>query len=385
MRIQEFQAKAFFKKYSIPVLDSVVVKTKEQALEATKKLQGSVFAVKAQVLAGGRGQAGGIKIVQSSNEVVEVSASLLGQRLKTHQTGEEGELIKTLLVETGCQIDKEYYLSLLVDPTYGQVIFMVSKEGGMDIEEVAKNDPHKIYKHPISFSKGLQESDSKALAKALGLEKDVAVLTPIFSQLYNLFCDKDASLIEINPFVKTKDARFIALDGKMTFDENAIYRHEDLKELKRTGDKDLSEELSAKYGFSFVKLDGDIACMVNGAGLAMATMDIIKFYGGKPANFLDVGGGAEEEKVRQAFQLILQFSEVRALLVNIFGGIMKCDVIANALISALKDVDLKIPIVVRLEGTRAEEGRKIIEQSGLNVLSASFLDEAAKKVVEAVK
>ena len=384
MRIQEYQAKQFFKQYSIPVLDSYVVETAEEVKAAIRKLGGNLWAVKAQVLAGGRGKAGGVKITKSLEEVETVARELLGKQLVTHQTGPEGELVRKVLIEKGCEIEKEYYISLLVDPEVSRTIFMVSEAGGMDIEETAQTAPEKIYKTSIHPFVGFQSYQIWALAQALNISKkeELAKLTPIFQQLYKLFVEKDGSLLEINPLIKTTQGEFIALDGKMSFDENALYRHSDLKTMAQAEPKPDYEKEAAKYGLALIKLEGNIGCMVNGAGLAMATMDMIKLHGGSPANFLDVGGGAEQEKVARAFEIILSFQQVQAVLVNIFGGIMKCDIIASGLIQAVQQVGLKVPTVVRLEGTRATEGLKLLRESGLNLIPSESLDEAARKVVE---
>lgn len=384
MRIQEYQAKQFFKQYSIPVLDSLVVETPEGVKEALKKLGGSIWAVKAQVLAGGRGKAGGVKITKSPEEAETAAKNLLGKRLVTHQTGPEGELVRKLLIEKGCEIEKEYYLSLLVDTEVSRIIFMVSEAGGMDIEETARTTPEKIYKISIHPSLGFQPYQSWSLAQALNISKkeEVMKLHSLFQQLYRLFVEKDGSLLEVNPLIKTTAGELIALDGKMSFDENALYRHSDLKILSREEPKPDYEMKAAKEGLALIKLEGNIGCMVNGAGLAMATMDMIKLHGGSPANFLDVGGGAEQEKVVKAFEIILSFPQVQAVLVNIFGGIMKCDIIASGLIQAVKQVGLKVPVVVRLEGTRSAEGLKLLRDSGLSLIPSESLDEAARKVVE---
>ena len=384
MRIQEYQAKQFFKQYSIPVLDSCIVESPAEVKEAIKKLSGSLWAVKAQVLAGGRGKAGGVKIVKSLEEAEAATKGLLGKQLVTHQTGSEGELIRKVLIEKGCEIEKEYYLSLLVDPEMSRTIFMVSAAGGMDIEETAQTAPEKIYKTSIHPFVGFQSYQTWNLAKALDISKkeELSQLTSIFQQLYQLFVEKDGSLLEINPLIKTPHGELIALDGKMSFDENALYRHSDLKALAQTELKPDYEMEAAKYGLALIKLEGNIGCMVNGAGLAMATMDMIKLHGGSPANFLDVGGGAEKEKVAKAFEIILSFPQVQAVLVNIFGGIMKCDIIASGLIQAVKQVGLKVPVVVRLEGTRSAEGLKLLKESGLNLIPSDSLDGAAQKVVE---
>ncbi|MCY4512815.1 MAG: ADP-forming succinate--CoA ligase subunit beta [Bdellovibrionales bacterium] len=384
MRIQEYQTKQFFKQYSIPVLDSCVVESSEEVKEALKKVGGNLWAVKAQVLAGGRGKAGGVKITKSPEEAEATAKALLGKKLVTHQTGPEGEIVRKLLIEKGCEIEKEYYLSLLVDTETSRIIFMVSQAGGMDIEETAQTNPEKIYKISIHPSFGFQPYQSWSLAQALNISKkaEVMKLHSLFQQLYRLFVEKDGSLLEINPLIKTSQGEFIALDGKMSFDENALYRHSDLMALSQAELKPDYEREAARQGLALIKLEGNIGCMVNGAGLAMATMDMIKLHGGSPANFLDVGGGAEQEKVVKAFEIILSFPQVQAVLVNIFGGIMKCDIIASGLVQAVKQVGLKVPVVVRLEGTRSAEGLKLLRDSGLSLIPSESLDEAARKVVE---
>ena len=383
MNIQEYQAKRFFKEYSIPVLNSRVCKSVAELEKAFKELDCEVVAVKAQVLAGGRGQAGGVRIVKGLAELKQAGKELLGKNLVTAQTDSKGELIEKLLVEEGVKIKKEYYLSLLVDPSVSKICFVVSQQGGVDIEEIAEKDPSKIFKQPVDLKRGLLKEDIQAIAEALDLKLSKE-LENLCLQLYRLFLDKDASLIEINPLIETESDDLIALDAKMGFDDNALFRHQDLQKILKEENKDISSEISAKYGFSFVKLEGSLACMVNGAGLAMATMDIIKFHGGEPANFLDVGGSASEEKIRQAFELLLSFPEVKALLVNIFGGIMKCDVIARGLLEAVKNQKLKVPLVVRLEGTNSDKAQDILKNSGLNIITTESFDEAAKKAVEVV-
>ena len=384
MRVQEYQAKAFFKKYGLPVLESMVVETPEETLKAVKKLGGSKWAIKAQVLAGGRGEAGGVQLVKTGEEAVQVAKNLLGKSLKTKQTTEAGEVVKKLLVEKACNIEKEFYLSLLVDSKSSQILFLISQEGGVDIEKVAEETPERMHREPIPSFLGLQKYHTWSMAKALGFTdpKEVKKLHVLFTQLYRLFKEKDVSLVEINPLVKTPEGDFVALDGKMTFDENALFRQEDLEALASEEKTDPSEILAEQAGLSLIKLEGNIACMVNGAGLAMATMDLIHFYGGQPANFLDVGGGAEEEKIVKAFEILLKFKNVRAVLVNIFGGIMRCDAIAQGLIKAIEKVGLEIPLVIRLEGTRSQEGLALLKQCGLPLISSQSLDEAAKKVVE---
>ena len=383
MRVSEYQSKQFFKQYSVPVLDSKPAISSKEAYKAAQELGGDAFVVKAQILAGGRGKAGGIKLVKSAEEVRVASEDLLGKNLITPQTGKAGEKVEQVLIEKACSIKKEYYLSLLVSPSLSQILVIASREGGMDIEEVAKSSPEKIFKTSLTIKEGWKEGEIKKLFKNLQITESCFLeFSSLLKNLHRFFCEKDLNLLEINPLIESQEGKLIALDGKVIFDENALYRHKDLLELSQLEKKTASEELAQKYQLSFIQLDGNIACMVNGAGLAMATMDIIKFYGGSPANFLDVGGGATEEKITQAFKIIFQFSEVKACLVNIFGGIMRCDILATGLIKALKLISTDIPIVVRLEGTRAKEGRKLLAESGLKLITATNLDEAAQKVVE---
>ena len=383
MRVSEYQSKQFFKQYSIPVLDSKPATSSEEAYKAAQELGGNVFVVKAQILAGGRGKAGGIKLVQSAEEARVASKDLLGKSLVTPQTGKAGEKVEQVLIEKACNIKKEYYLSLLVSTSSSQILAMASREGGMDIEEVAESSPEKIFKSSLTIKEGWKEGEIKKIFQNLQItESCFSEFSSLLKNLHRLFCEKDVNLLEINPLIESKEGKLIALDGKMIFDENALYRHKDLLELSRLEKKTASEELAQKHQLSFIQLDGNIACMVNGAGLAMATMDIIKFYGGSPANFLDVGGGATEEKITQAFKIIFQSSGVKACLVNIFGGIMRCDILAAGLIKALKLIKTDIPIIVRLEGTRAKEGRKLLAESGLKLTTATNLDEAAQKAVE---
>ena len=384
MDIKEYQAKALFKQYSIPVLESQPASSPQEAFESAQSLGGSVFAVKAQVLAGGRGKAGGIKIVKTAEEVKKTAESLLGSYLVTPQTSQKGELVSQVLIEKGCNIDKEYYLAVLLDPSSSQVIFMVSPEGGMDIEEVSSKNPEKILKLKIDIQFGFELWQAWELAEFLSLtdKEDVKKIFSLGQNLYKLFTEKDAGLLEINPLVHTKEGDLIALDGKMSFDENALYRQKDLKDIYENQDRDKSEAVALEHDLSFIKLDGEIGCMVNGAGLAMATMDIIKLHGAEPANFLDVGGGAEEAKVKKAFEIILKSKEVKSILVNIFGGIMRCDVIAEALIKASQEMHIKIPIVVRLEGTNSKIAMEKLKASSLDFWTAKDLDTAAQKAVE---
>ncbi|MDE0092571.1 MAG: ADP-forming succinate--CoA ligase subunit beta, partial [Oligoflexia bacterium] len=336
---------------------------------------------------GGRGKAGGIKIVRSPEEVKRLTENLLGSYLVTAQTSQKGELVSQVLIEKACQIEKEYYLAVLLDPSSSQVIFMASPEGGMDIEEVGEKTPEKILKLKINPHFGFELWQAWELVDFLSLsgQKELKQLFTLGRNLYKLFVEKDASLLEINPLVKTTEGHLVALDGKMSFDENAFYRQEVLSNIYKEQERDESEAMALEYGLSFIKLDGEIGCMVNGAGLAMATMDIIKLYGAEPANFLDVGGGAEEDKVKKAFEIILKSKEVKSILVNIFGGIMRCDVIATALIKASQEIKIKVPIVVRLEGTNSKEAMEKLKDSSLDFVIAKDLDEAAQKAVELSK
>ena len=385
MDIKEYQAKSLFKKYSIPVLESQSAGGPQEAFLAAQSLGGSVFAVKAQVLAGGRGKAGGIKIVKTPEEAQKSAESLLGAYLITPQTSQKGELVSQVLIEKGCHIDKEYYLAVLLDPGSSQVIFMASPQGGMDIEEVSSKSPEKILKLKINSQFGFQAWHAWELAEFLSLKEKVKEIFALGQNLYKLFTEKDAGLLEINPLVQTKQGQLIALDGKMSFDENALYRQNDLREIYEKQERDESEAIALEHGLSFIQLDGAIGCMVNGAGLAMATMDIIKLCGAEPANFLDVGGGAEESKVKKAFEIILKSKKVKSILVNIFGGIMRCDVIAEALIKASQEMQIKIPIVVRLEGTNSQIAMEKLKASSLDFFTAEDLDKAAQKAVELSK
>lgn len=387
MNVTEHQAKNFFKQYFLPLLDSKLAKTSKEAIQAARELGGQVFAVKAQVLAGGRGKGGGIKIVKSPEELDQAVNNILGKYLVTPQTSKKGELVSEVLIEKGCDIKKEYYLALLIDPVLSQMIFMASPEGGMDIEKVSEDSPEKILKVKIHPEFGFKDWQAWEIGEFLGFstKEEIKQIFSVCQKLYKLFIEKDASLVEINPLVQTQEGALVALDGKMSFDENAFYRQEDLKSLHENQERNSAEAEALSHGLSFIKLDGEIGCMVNGAGLAMATMDMIKLYGGQPANFLDVGGGAEEEKVKKAFEIILKSKEVKSILVNIFGGIMRCDVIASALIKAAKEIKFQVPLVVRLEGTNSKDGMEKLEKSSLNLIVAADLDSAAKKVVEVSK
>lgn len=396
MNIHEYQAKALLKSYGAPVADGVAIFSADEAAAAAKQLPGPLYVVKSQIHAGGRGKGkfkelgpdakGGVRLAKSIDDVVANSKDMLGNTLVTKQTGPAGKQVNRLYIEDGADIDRELYLSILVDRSVGQVAFVVSTEGGMDIETVAHDTPEKIITVAIDPSAGVTEANSAALSDALKLEgaarEDAAKLFPI---LYKAFVEKDMALLEVNPLIVMTNGRLRVLDAKVSFDGNALFRHADIVALRDTSEEDAKEIEAHKYDLAYVALDGNIGCMVNGAGLAMATMDIIKLYGAEPANFLDVGGGATKEKVTAAFKIITADPAVEGILVNIFGGIMKCDVIAEGVLAAVKEIGLKVPLVVRLEGTNVELGKKIINESGLNVISADDLDDAAQKIVKAVK
>ena len=396
MNIHEYQAKRLLHSYGAPIANGVAVYSVEQAEEWAKTLPGPLYVVKSQIHAGGRGKGkfkelgpdakGGVRLAKSIEEVVANTKEMLGNTLVTKQTGPAGKQVNRLYIEDGADIDRELYLSLLIDRSVGRPAFVVSTEGGMDIETVAEETPEKIVTLAINPATGVTEEDANKLADALKLEgearEDGLKLFPI---LYKAFTEKDMSLLEINPLIVMKNGRLRVLDAKVSFDNNALFRHPDIVELRDLTEEDPKEVEASKYDLAYVALDGNIGCMVNGAGLAMATMDIIKLYGAEPANFLDVGGGASKEKVTAAFKIITADPAVKGILINIFGGIMKCDVIAEGVIAAVKEVGLKVPLVVRLEGTNVDLGKKIINESGLNVISADDLDDAAKKIVAAVK
>lgn len=387
MNITEYQAKSFFKNYDIPILKSQAVTSSAEAVQAAKNLGGDSFVVKAQVLAGGRGKAGGVKLVHNFKDLEQVSKKLLGSYLVTAQTSKKGELVSQLLIEQACSISQEYYLAFLIDPKSAQLLLMVSQEGGVNIEELNVKNPERILRLQVPAHKEFSMWQAWDVGQFLGLsqKKDIQQIFLLCKNLHKLFITKDASMIEINPLIKTEQGDLIALDGKMSFDENSFFRHEDLKKIYLDQDRDPAEAEALKHDLSFIKLDGQLACMVNGAGLAMATMDMIKLYGANPANFLDVGGGAQEDRVRKAFEIILKSPDVKGILVNIFGGIMKCDVIASALIKVVKDKQVKIPIVIRLEGTNAKQAMQQLRDSSLNIIVAKDLDSAAKQAVKVLK
>jgi succinyl-CoA synthetase beta subunit len=386
MNIHEYQAKSVLREFGVPVPRGIPAMTVEEATKAAHQLGGPVWVVKAQIHAGGRGKGGGVKVVKSIADVQKEAERLLGSTLVTHQTGPAGRVVRRLYIEEGSAIDREFYLSALVDRATGRVAFVVSTEGGMDIEEVARTHPEKIVTLTIDPTTGVMPHHARRIAKALGLTNDLAKQAAgVVEKLFTAFVAKDMTMLEINPLVVTKDGHLICLDAKISFDGNALYRHADVMALRDLNEEDDKEIEASKYDLNYIALDGTIGCMVNGAGLAMATMDIIKLYGSEPANFLDVGGGATKEKVSAAFKIITSDPKVKGILVNIFGGIMKCDVIAEGVVAAVKEVGLKVPLVVRLEGTNVELGKKIINESKLNVISADDLDDAAQKIVKAVK
>ena len=396
MNIHEYQAKALLKEFGAPVASGVPILSADEAEAAAKQLPGPLYVVKSQIHAGGRGKGkfkelgpdskGGVRLAKTIEEVVANAKEMLGNTLVTQQTGAAGKVVNRLYIEDGADIDRELYLSILVDRTVGQVAFVASTEGGMDIEEVAAHTPEKILTLPIDPDAGVTAEAAGKVCDALKLEgaarEDGLKLFPI---LYKAFTEKDMSLLEINPLIVMTDGRLRVLDAKVSFDGNALFRHDDVMALRDKSEEDEKEIEASKFDLAYVALDGDIGCMVNGAGLAMATMDIIKLYGSEPANFLDVGGGASKEKVTAAFKIITADPNVKGILVNIFGGIMRCDVIAEGVVAAVKDVGLQVPLVVRLEGTNVELGKKIINESGLNVIAADDLDDAAQKIVKAVK
>lgn len=386
MNIHEYQAKEILKKYGVPVPDGGVAFTPDEAYNVAKRLNTNIYVVKAQIHAGGRGKAGGVKICKSPDEVRQAAEDLLGKKLITHQTGPEGKEVLKVYVEEGCEIAKELYLGVVIDRSSGKITVMASNEGGMEIEGVAAKSPEKILKEQINSSIGIMPFQARKLAYGLGLkDKEAQSMTKFIIALVKCFESCDCSLAEINPLAVLKSGEVLALDAKMNFDDNALFRHKDIEQLRDFTEEDPREVEASKYDLSYIGLTGNIGCMVNGAGLAMATMDIIKLHGGEPANFLDVGGGASKEKVTEAFKLILSDKNVKAVLVNIFGGIMKCDVIAQGIIEAAKIVSLNVPVVVRLEGTNVELGKKMLIESGLNLISADSMSDAAKKVVEAAK
>jgi succinyl-CoA synthetase beta subunit len=386
MNIHEYQAKAVLREFGVPTPRGIAALSVEEAEKAAKELGGPVWVVKAQIHAGGRGKAGGVKVVKSIDDVKREAARLLGSTLVTHQTGPHGKQVRRLYIEEGSAIDREYYLSALIDRATSRVAFVASTEGGMEIEEVARTSPEKILSFSVDPATGFMPHYARRVARALGLNRELTKQAEtVLPKLYAAFLAKDMSLLEINPLVVTKTSQLICLDAKIGFDDNALYRHPDIVALRDLHEEDEKEIEASKYDLNYVALDGTIGCMVNGAGLAMATMDIIKLYGMAPANFLDVGGSATKDKVAAAFKIITSDHNVKGILVNIFGGIMKCDVIAEGVVAAVRDVGLRVPLVVRLEGTNVELGKEIIAKSNLNVTSGDNLDDAAQKIVKAVK
>ncbi|MBU6475176.1 MAG: ADP-forming succinate--CoA ligase subunit beta [Alphaproteobacteria bacterium] len=386
MNVHEYQAKELLKARGVPVLNGFVAYTAEDAAKAAEKLPGPVYVVKAQIHAGGRGKGGGVKVVKSIDEVRETAKKMIGMTLVTHQTGPQGHEVHRVYIEEGCDIGRELYLGMLIDRATSRVTIMASTEGGVEIEEVAAKTPEKIVKVVIDPAVGFQAFQGRQIAFALGLQdKQVGKAVSLISKMYDAFIGLDASVVEINPLVVTKGGDVIPLDAKMNFDDNALFRHKDVEELRDVTEEDPSEKRAKDNELNYVKLTGNIGCMVNGAGLAMATMDIIKLYGGDPANFLDVGGGATKERVAEAFRIILSDPNVEGILVNIFGGIMRCDIIADGVITAARELGLTMPLVVRLEGTNVDQGKALLKKSGLNIIAADNLADAAQKVVHAVK
>jgi succinyl-CoA synthetase beta subunit len=385
MNIHEYQGKELLRKYGVSVPNGRVAFSVDEAVEAAKELGTDVVVVKAQIHAGGRGKAGGVKVAKNLDEARTYAEEILGKTLVTHQTGPEGKEVKRLLIEEGCDIKKEYYVGLVLDRATSRVVLMASEEGGTEIEEVAEQTPEKIFKEVIDPAVGLQGFQARRIAFNINIPKElVGKAVKFMMSLYQAFVEKDCSIAEINPLVITGDGNVLALDAKLNFDSNALYRHKDIVEYRDLEEEDAKEIEASKYDLSYISLDGNIGCMVNGAGLAMSTMDIIKFYGGEPANFLDVGGGATAEKVTEAFKIILSDENVKGIFVNIFGGIMKCDVIAEGVVEATKQVGLEIPLVVRLEGTNVDLGKKILNESGLNITAAESMADGAQKIVSLV-
>jgi succinyl-CoA synthetase beta subunit len=382
MKIHEYQGKELLKKFGVAVPRGIVARTPEEAEKAAKELGTDVVVVKAQIHAGGRGKGGGVKLARSSEEAKSIAQKMLGMKLVTHQTGSEGRDVGVLLIEEGLPIDREFYLGIVLDRASGRPVFMASSAGGMDIEEVAAKTPEKILKETVDPAVGFRAFQARKLAFGLGIPNELIGQAVKFMQaLYVAYEQMDASLLEINPFLLTKDNRLIALDAKINFDDNALFRHKDFLELRDLNEEEPLEIEASKFDLNYIKLDGNIACMVNGAGLAMATMDIIKLAGGEPANFLDVGGGASQERVEAAFRILLADTNVKAVLINIFGGIVRCDMVARGVVEAAKNLGIKVPVVVRLEGTNVDEGQRVIRESGLNFTVANGMQDAAEKVV----
>jgi succinyl-CoA synthetase beta subunit len=386
MKIHEYQAKEILRKYGVATPRGMACFTVDEAVAAANKLGGKVWVVKAQIHAGGRGKGGGVKLAKSIDEVRQHAGSILGMQLKTHQTGPEGQKVRRLLIEEGADIRKELYVGMVIDRGTQRVALMASSEGGMDIEEVAAKTPEKIHKVFVDPAGGLQDADADDTARKIGIpEASLAQARSVLQGLYRAFWETDASLAEINPLILTGDGRVVALDAKFNFDSNALFRHPDIVAMRDLDEEDPAEVEASKFDLSYIQLDGNIGCLVNGAGLAMATMDVIKLYGGNPANFLDVGGGATAEKVTEAFKIMLRNPGLKAILVNIFGGIMKCDTIAEGVVAASRAVSLKVPLVVRMKGTNEDLGKKILAESGLPIITANNMAEAAERVVAAAK
>jgi succinyl-CoA synthetase beta subunit len=386
MNIHEHQAKAILKKYGAVVPEGIFATTVDDLVKKAKSLTTDKFVLKAQIHAGGRGKAGGVKILNTIEELEVSAKELLGKKLITHQTGPEGREVKRLYVEVSSNIDKEFYLSCLVDRASSKIAFISSDQGGMDIEEVAEKTPNKIITTKVDFKEEISEEDCEKIINIFSLSGSAKIeAINLIKSIYKMFVSTDANMVEINPLILTKEEKIICLDAKVNFDDNALFRHPEILELRDLNEEDPAEIEASKYDLAYIKLDGSIGCMVNGAGLAMATMDIIKLYGEEPANFLDVGGGASKEKVSAAFKIILSDKNVKGILINIFGGIMRCDVLAQGVVDAAKEININVPLVVRLAGTNFREGKEILDNSGLKLISAENLDDAAKKIVEAIK
>ncbi|MFL2898419.1 MAG: ADP-forming succinate--CoA ligase subunit beta [Candidatus Pelagibacter sp.] len=386
MNIHEHQAKALLKKFGAPVPNGVSGKSVEEILEKAKDLKTDKFVLKAQIHAGGRGKAGGVKILDNIEELSKESRKLLGKKLVTHQTGPEGKVVKRLYVEESSKIEKEFYLSCLIDRSSSKIAFISSDQGGMDIEKVASDKPDKIFTTKVNLADHISEKDCESIIKAFKFDDSIkSKAISLIKSIYSLFIKTDANMVEINPLIITKEKKILCLDAKINFDDNALFRQSEIMELRDLNEEDPTEIEASKHDLSYIKLDGSIGCMVNGAGLAMATMDIIKLYGQEPANFLDVGGGASKEKVSEAFKIILSDKNVKGILVNIFGGIMRCDIIAEGVVTAAKEMNINVPLVVRLSGTNSEEGKKILDSSGLKIISASDLSDAAEKIINSIE
>ena len=386
MNIHEHQAKQILKKYGVPVPEGIFALTVDELIEKAKSLKTEKFVLKAQIHAGGRGKAGGVKILNNIDELTKASRELLGKKLITPQTGPEGREVKRLYVEVSSNIDKEFYLSCLVDRASSKIAFISSDQGGMDIEEVASKTPEKIITTKIDISDEILDNDCEKIIEIFSLKNEAKIQAiSLIKSIYKMFISTDASMVEINPLILTKEEKIICLDAKVNFDDNALFKHPDIVDLRDLNEEDPTEIEASKHDLSYIKLDGSIGCMVNGAGLAMATMDIIKLYGKEPANFLDVGGGASKEKVSAALKIILLDKNVKGILINIFGGIMRCDVLAQGVVDAAKEINISVPLVVRLAGTNFKEGKEILDSSGLKLISAENLDDAAKKIVKAIK